>query len=211
MTHLTRQRPRRSVRSAKKTAEALPPVLQFTTISQFVQLYNDSGSGASSDGAFYRPVVPDGWFFFGDYGQRGYTPPNASIVIVQVTSESGAPALAAPIDWAQIWNDHGTGGDNDGSFWAPVPPQGYVSCGHVIQAGYDQPAIGNSQQIELLMCIRADLAKAVPVQALIWSDVGSGGDGDVSVYSVPIINDFVTTPYYDDPPQVYVPLALLSQ
>lgn len=65
-----------------------PVILQFSAVSDFAWVYDDKGSGASMDGAFYRPLPPTGWFVLGDYGQGNYQPPNGTVLVVQVVQDS---------------------------------------------------------------------------------------------------------------------------
>lgn len=191
-----------------ESAVALPPVLEFSTVSQFVPIWNDKGSGADRDGAFYRPVAPEGWYLLGDYGQGNYQPPTGPVLVIRVVENDDPdhPALAAPSSWVQIWNDRGSGADQDGSFWAPIPPFGYVVCGHAVAEGHDSPP-----NIPNFRCLRYDLAKSVALGGLIWNDRGSGADADVSIYRVPELNVIWAIPSYDPPTELAnIPAVLVS-
>ena len=104
--------------------------------------------------------------------------------------------LKPPVSWTRIWTDRGTGSDYDGSIWFPVPPTNYVSLGFVAQLGYDSP------EIPEFRCVRSDFVQSEIVRKndLIWSDQGSGGDYDVSVYKVPDgVHAFVAQADYNPP------------
>ncbi len=165
--------------------------LEISTTSDFELLYNDSGSGAKMDGAFYRPVSDDGFFVVGDYGQRGYGDPRGTVITVRENEPNTSkkseqdpdrlPLLMPPINYVQIWNDKGSGAHMDGSFWQPVPPNGYVALGCVCQKGYDTPNLS-----KVYRCVRVDHVELgnIGELELIWNDQGSGADEDVSVYGI---------------------------
>lgn len=153
--------------------------LQVSTTSQYAWIYNDQGSGASMDVSIFRPQAEPGWFILGDYAQGNYSDPFGTSLLVQVSNDDPAnPLLMPPVSYAQVWNDSGSGGSNDGSVWYPVPPDGYVSIGFVGQNGYDQPNIPN------YMCVRQDMVAPTSAAGLIWNDQGSGAGMDVSLYQI---------------------------
>lgn len=150
--------------------------------TQFQQLYNDSGSGAHYDVQTWRSVPPAGFYSLGDHAESasGYSiygsSPLGAVIVVKDLTESQT-ALAPPSGFAQVWNDHGSGGHEDGSFWFPVAPQGYVALGCAAQIGYTQPAT------DVMMYVRADLVTLAPTGPLVWSDSGSGAHEDVALWS----------------------------
>ncbi|NMO16826.1 Vps62-related protein [Pyxidicoccus fallax] len=186
---------------------SLPPVIEFSTTSKFTRVWWDKGSGATMDGAFYRPIPREGFFILGDYGQGNYLEPTGTVLTIRVVDNDDPknPALVAPEDYRLIYKDKGSGADEDGSFWAPVPPFGYVACGHVIQRGYDKPYIPNYR------CLRHDLAAAVGLGGLIWDDRGSGADMNVSIYRVNQLNVFYAIPSFSPPTEgTFVPSVLVT-
>ena len=204
----------RSLVVESQSLVALPPTLEFSTVNQFVKVWTDKGSGAGMDGAFCRPVVPAGWFLLGDYGQGNYNAPNGTVLVMRVVDNDDPdhPALARPQTFARVWADKGSGADKDGSFWAPVAPFGYVTCGHVVAEGHDSPP-----NIPELRCLRYDLATSVALgdpangSGLIWNDRGSGADRDVAVYRVPELGVFWAVPTYDPPTErANIPSVLLG-
>ena len=153
-------------------------VLLFT--DQFKLLYNDQGSGAHMDGAFYRPICPPGFLPLGDMGLSNYNNPDgnqAGLCVKSVDDPTSAP-LANPTTYTYIYSDQGTGAHMDGSTWRPVPPSGYSCLGDVFQTGYDMPST------DVIYCVRKDLTYYGKVGDLIWNDHGSGGDHDLSVYQM---------------------------
>lgn len=182
-----------------------PPVITFGTTSDYTALYNDKGSGADTDGGFWRPSPPDGWFFFGDYLQGNYGAPSMPSITVKVTNDdTDNPVLKSPTSYAQIWLDKGSGADMDGSIWMPVPPPGYVALGAVSNTGYSAPAPNK------LVCMRFDLVQAGTLGQLIWSDKGSHADGDVANYAIVGLSTFYAQGNYNPAlGPVWIPKALV--
>jgi hypothetical protein len=182
-------------------------LLQFT--SDFSFAYNDRGSGGRRDGGFWYPKPGPGFSILGGYGQGNYDDPNGkqwALCVAEATPGGGArPALHNPVDWVQVWADHGSGGDQDGSAWRPIPPQGYFALGDVFVDGYDKP------RLDLVMCVRDDLTFPGKIAGQIWNDSGSGADADVGVWAIDApdgvadqygfiaVNTFLAVPNYDTP------------
>jgi len=181
------------------------PTITFGTTSSYTLMYNDKGSGANLDGAFYRPTATDGFYILGDYAQGNYQPPSFPSITIKVTNDDPTnPVLAPPLTYIQVWNDKGSGADMDGSIWMPVPPSGYVALGAVSQNGYNQP------DVPQLRCMRFDLVTAAEFGQLIWNDKGSGANEDVEIYSIVGLTTFYAQGNYNAPTgPVWIPKALL--
>lgn len=192
-------------------ADGLPPTFEFLPVTQYTKVWNDDGSDATLDGSFYRPTVPDGYFFFGDYGQGNYKAPSGSTLVVKVMNDNpDSPALKEPAGWAQVWNDTDSGADKDGSFWAPLPHPGYVAVGHVVMKGHDEPK-KDTPGISQFRTLRGDLAKQIELEKLIWDDKESGADEDVSVWRITELGIIFAVPEYDrEPSGVWIPSVLPS-
>lgn len=181
-----------------------PPIITFGTTSSYTLMYNDQGSGAHMDGAFYRPTAPSGYYILGDYAQGNYQPPALPSLTIKVTNDDPSnPVLAAPVGYAQVWNDKGSGAHMDGSIWLPIPPSGYVALGAVSQNGYNTPDVAQ------LRCIRFDLVKLATLGQLIWNDQGSGAHEDVENYGIVGLSTFYAQGNYNPPTgPVWIPVAL---
>jgi len=179
-------------------------LLQFTT--DFEPSYNDKGSGSKRDGSFWTPVPSSEFSILGSFGQSGYSDPNGKQWALCVAeARPGSGALAAPVDWIEIWNDHGSGGKNDGSCWRPVPPKNYYALGDLFVKGYAKPASN------AVVCVRKDLTFPGKIGSSIWNDQGSGARQDVGVWSIDVLpgapeqygfiatNTFVAVTGYDTP------------
>jgi Vacuolar protein sorting-associated protein 62 len=167
--------------SAKSGDEAKgEPTLLVSTTSNYSWLYSDSGSGAHMDVTVYRPTPTDtSYSTLGDYAQGNYSSPIGSSLIVKALNDDPKnPLLVAPTSYTEVWNDHGSGGHNDGSIWYPVPPDGYRSIGFVCAGGYNAPLIPSYR------CVRKDLTADAQVGSLIWNDQGSGAHMDVALYQI---------------------------
>mmetsp|Transcript_26338 Transcript_26338/g.62661 ORF Transcript_26338/g.62661 Transcript_26338/m.62661 type:complete len:482 (-) Transcript_26338:144-1589(-) len=167
--------------TAAPCSEPMPfgDILLFYT-DQFELLYNNQGSGANMDGAFYRPLCAPGYLPLGDIGLSDYNNPNGDTVAPCVASikDPSSPPLANPTTYTSIYSDQGTGAHMDGSTWRPVPPSGYSCLGDVFQTGYDMLST------DIIYCVRSDLTYYGTVGDLIWNDHGSGGDHDLSVFQM---------------------------
>lgn len=80
------------------------------------------------------------------------------------------------------WNDGGSGGDNDGAFWHPVPPEGFRALGSLGVSGYGD-ANGNFAALCVAEAQPGSGALAAPVRyEWVWGDGGSGADRDGSCW-----------------------------
>lgn len=142
--------------------------LLITFSQTFNYRWNDAGSGGTYDGSFYHPVTTDGFYPLGSLGFSGYYNPNGLLGVMVVKAKPGSDAIAFPVDYEFIYNDAGSGANDDGSFWNPIPPDGYKAMGTVAQTGYGAPSIYD------VVCIREDLTIPGEVNNCIWYDVGTG-------------------------------------
>jgi hypothetical protein len=87
-------------------------------------------------------------------------------------------ALAAPLDYEKVWEDRGSGADEDGSFWRPLPPEGYVCLGLVAQRGWGKPGL------DVVRCVRFDLVAPGKLGDRIWIDKGTGAHTDFGSWTI---------------------------
>ena len=173
------QPPIHTIRAGKEGAQG-EPTLQVSVTSLYSWIYDDRGSGASMDVSIYRPTPSDPTYkILGDYAQGNYYSPSGSSLIVRaINDDPQFPLLKQPVDYSEVWNDKGSGGNHDGSIWFPVPPDGYLSIGFVCQSGYSKPSVAN------YACVRRDLCVDSSPGQLIWNDRNSGAHMDVSLYQL---------------------------
>ncbi|MFC5799058.1 Vps62-related protein [Streptomyces formicae] len=154
-------------------AAAAVALLSIRPTSAFTEIYDDSGTGADDDVSIWRPDVSQtpGYYPLGDVAMDAHgTPPANSFV---VSGPDGA--LAPPVDYWLIWTDRGSGGDRDGSLWAPVAPAGYRCLGSVAVNGYSKPPT------DLIRCVKSVYVVAAEATK-VWDDSGSGADTDLGIW-----------------------------
>eukprot|EP00808_Paulinella_micropora_P024076 g82042.t1 len=97
--------------------------------NQYVQVWNDAGSGAHQDVGLWRPALAPGFIFFGDHAKtntlRRYDPPTVKLLMARDHAQLFRPAL----DFRLIW--HKERGLQGLWVWEAVAPEGYRSLGVV--------------------------------------------------------------------------------
>ena len=153
--------------------------LHLTFTDQFNLRWNDKGSGANKDGAYWHPVPPKNFNSLGSVGVSNYNDINSENAAMCVKAIDGSSdAIANPIDYVLIWTDKGSGADKDGSCWRPKPPTGYVALGDVFVGGYNKPSLQD------VVCVKAELAYVAKIGDTIWEDKGSGAKKDFGSYKI---------------------------
>lgn len=155
--------------------------IAFTT--QFALKWNDKGSGGKYDGAYWRPVAVgalNGYYPLGDYGVSNYNDVNGQAAVAVVSDINGpnGSALRPPLDYELVWNDKGSGVDQDCSMWRPLPPPGYVALGLVCNNSYSKPAP------DIIRCVRADLVIASLIGNRVWDDTDTHSDKDFGSWQI---------------------------
>ncbi|MFT5834712.1 MAG: hypothetical protein ACI97N_002352 [Cognaticolwellia sp.] len=150
-------------------------VVDVLQVNSFNHVYSDKGTGSDVDLSTWSPVVPEGFLAVGHLAKNGYDAPTSSIMVVQSLVKG---AVAYPTGYRLVWKDTGSGGNQDGAFWEPIPPAGYVAMGTVVTASYTQPPL------TAVVCILSDLTARINIGNLIWNDKGSGADRDLSLWTM---------------------------
>ncbi|MBS7529676.1 Vps62-related protein [Hazenella sp. IB182353] len=166
------------VQTIKSTQDNGKLTYSFTQVN--TEIYNDRGTGSHSDVSIWyiRDFLP-GWKSAGYFAQGSYNNPTGFVMGLKAEDVPGAaPILTDPIDFQFIWNDSGSGGQNDGSIWRPICKAGYVSLGSVATNHYSKPSLSS------ITCVRQDFTVEVNVGDLIWNDSGSGANSDVALYQI---------------------------
>ncbi len=152
-------------------------------------IYDDYGTHGSFNISVWQAntnYIPGGAYLVGQVAVPDHVtaiPTSAAILVKPlVQSDSYGPLIVSPIDYEPVWNDKGSGGRINGSFWKVVAPYGYVALGDVACSDYDKPS---SIFTGYYACIREDLVREGTVDPKpIWTDVGSGATGNVSIWNV---------------------------
>lgn len=157
--------------------------LYTTTTASFSTRWNDRGSGASRDGGFWHPNSQGDMRPLGSVAVAHYNDINGNnSVRLYGPGPSAGPGLgpvADPTGYNQVWKDEKSGAAKDGSFWRPIPPNGYVALGDVAQSGWSAPSTND------VWCVRADLVKQGSFGSnSVWDDKKSGAKTDVSVWEI---------------------------
>jgi hypothetical protein len=151
----------------KPAPDPADDALELRYVDDFELMWNDNGSGGWFDGAFYRPIVPNGFFPLAHVGQQDY---GVTRGYTFAARELVPGALTPPIAYTKIYDDSGSGADLDGSFWRPTPAPGYVCLGDVANAGHGEPSL------DAIRCVRDDLVRDAVIGNGVWNDRGTGAD-----------------------------------
>ena len=170
--------------------------LELLPVSDYVWVYDDTGSGAFADGSIWRPVVPAGYVAIGDVAHASHAEPGFATLVIRDDPD----ALRPPLGYEQIWNDKGTLGANDVTIWSPIPPLGYACLGSLATPGYDTPP--PTSQIRCVHRRYLVRGKA----SLTWTDAGSLGFQDAGLWTCGdgaegglAARSFITRRHHSDP------------
>jgi hypothetical protein len=178
----------------------LPPApdatLELLSTDQYTWIWDDTGSGAFTDGSVWRPVVPPGYASLGDVIVVGHDAPTSATWLVR--DDPGV--LARPLAYEQVWNDTLSLGLHDVALWNPVPPLGYTCLGSVAMPDHDTPP-GTDE----IRCVHRDYL--VPGdRTLTWTDEGSLALQDTGLWTCidganggTAVGSFITRRHHEDP------------
>ena len=157
--------------------------LKIASWNQYSWVYADAGTGGDNNISIWRVKdLPSNWYSLGDTaglatdGRYAYTYsrlPGSSMIAF----DDGSGMLAKPLGYDWRWNDSGTSGDADVTLWSPIAPSGYTCLGDVAVPNHSD--FGPST--DMLRCVRDDLLLSGS-SLWEWSDSGSGGDHDATIY-----------------------------
>jgi hypothetical protein len=164
--------------------------------------WNDVGSGAHGNVGFWSPRIPagQGYVIFGQTGRPNYETQGGMTV---AKAAPASTAFANPTGYYRIWTSSSTGSDQNGYFWRPVPPAGYVSMGDVV-TGTD-----NAPSLTAVVCVRSDLVVPASIGAQLWNSAYTqnnyNGGVDFSAYQIDAppgainLGGFVANASYEKP------------
>lgn len=105
---------------AHRPAGETRPTVKAPVDYEFV--WDDTDSGARLDGSVWRPVAPQGYIAVGDVANLGHGKPDLDRVWClrsDLVRDAQYDEHEGP-----VWDDMGSGGKHDGSFWAVYPSKG---------------------------------------------------------------------------------------
>lgn len=158
-------------------AQLMSDALLFDYTHVFEKVWDDSGSGASADVGFFRPVPRDGYFVLGHYAHGSHAKPTDAVVMVVRTKPGQETALSAPLNYQRIWSDAGSGANGDVAVWWPSCPTNYVALGLITTTGAQPTA-------DAVRCVRQDLTAPARVGTAVWNDSGSGANSNFGSWEV---------------------------
>ena len=160
--------------------------------SSFIRRFDDSGSCADWDVTIFKPKVDSidasNWYWVGDVPDNYHvSTPNMGQVSILIKA-SDPTALAKPVDWKLVWNNHGAhrgvlGKPGDPfALWVPVAPDGYVALGCVMTNSFDKPS---GYVIDSFRCVKKEYcAEGVLDPNPLWWDKGSHAEWDGSIWRI---------------------------
>lgn len=149
--------------------------LELHFVTRFTPAYANHGTGAKARLSTWKPQVPDGFFKLGDLAVAGHGAPHGIVVAVRPIDLS---AVDHPNDYERVYADTGSGGKQDGSFWKPVCPLGYVGLGLIAQRSHKKPSLAE------MVCVQRKYTTFARIGERIWNNKGSGARQKVTLWDV---------------------------
>lgn len=151
--------------------EDLAFVVYQTPDMEFV--WSDRMTGCYLGIAVYRSKGHSGTYSLGDVAARSTNgKPEVGYVVKPLKDD----ALIAPEDYREIWNDKGTGGKFDVTFYQPICPTGYVALGDVAVASYTE-----DPPVDAIRCVKLDYVTNGQWD-FVWNDRGSVSPDSLTVW-----------------------------
>ena len=206
-------------RAAKAKFEAVEVVDPgFAFASEFTAVWNSAKAGTDMDAAVWRPRLPEGGVFFGDWAAASHSPPPAGSDVLICTTDH-PELLARPSKLELIWvKKHKV--KTRIYVWQAVPPsEDYACIGHVVTT--EKPAVDSAGAIipptlpDYRVVHRALLQpRSLRKMRQIWNDKGffKRGDDGALWAAPPPLGTFIGAGYpdggYDVPSGMYHTLAV---
>ncbi len=148
---------------------------EFIPISEYDEVWNDSGSGAEQDVSVWRPRVPAGCHLIGMTAKNGHSRPTFSSLVIRAGGRDIAPPERFDLVW---WQERGK---RRFWCWRPIPPAGYVSLGDVGTTSETPPSRKDVVCVSLA-CLSPNRQ---PLGGQIWNDRGGGAPKDAAFFAQP--------------------------
>ena len=148
---------------------------EFVPVSEYDEVWNDSGSGAEQDVSVWRPRVPAGCHLIGMTAKNGHSRPTFSTLVIRAGGRDIAPPERFDLVW---WQERGK---RRFWCWRPVPPAGYVSLGDVGTTSETPP----SHKDVVCVALACLSPNRQPLGGQIWNDRGGGAPKDAAFFAQP--------------------------
>ena len=148
---------------------------EFVPVSEYDEVWNDSGSGAEQDVSVWRPRVPAGCHLIGMTAKNGHSRPTFSTLVIRAGGRDIAPPERFDLVW---WQERGR---RRFWCWRPIPPAGYVSLGDVGTTSETPP----SQKDVVCVALACLSPSRQPLGGQIWNDRGGGAPRDAAFFAQP--------------------------
>ena len=148
---------------------------EFVPVSEYDEVWNDSGSGANQDVSVWRPRVPAGCHLIGMTAKNGHSRPTFPTLVIRAGGRDIAPPERFDLVW---WQERGK---RRFWCWRPIPPAGYVSLGDVGTTS-ETPPSRNDVACVASACLSPNRQ---PLGGQIWNDRGGGAPKDAAFFSQP--------------------------
>lgn len=137
---------------------------------------DDRGSKSDHDFTCYGPTPDGSSYTVGHFGiGNSHDGPKPNVYQVSVTGISAEAVFAKPLGFFNIWEDHGSHGDDNWGLWQVNCPNGFRALSDVCVNGYHQPS--NDE----IWCINEDFLDDDYHDDWIWDDKGSGADANCDI------------------------------
>ena len=148
---------------------------EFIPVSEYDQVWDDSGSGAEQDVSVWRARVPAGCHLIGMTAKNGHSPPNFSTLGIRAGGSDIAPPDRFQLIW---WQERGK---RRFWCWRPIPPPGYMSLGDVGTLSETPP----SRKDVGCVALGGLSPNRQPLGRQIWNDRGGGAPKDAAFFEQP--------------------------
>ena len=148
---------------------------EFVPVSEYDEVWNDSGSGAEQDVSVWRPRVPTGCHLIGMTAKNGHSRPTFSTLVIRAGGRDIAPPERFDLVW---WQERGK---RRFWCWRPIPPAGYVSLGDVGTTSETPP----SHKDVICVALACLSPSRQPLGGQIWNDRGGGAPKDAAFFAQP--------------------------
>jgi len=154
--------------------DLVKPDIVYKYTEAYERIWTDAGSGAKLSVAVWRAKnYQSEYCSLGDVLTDSYSSPSTKAVLV---TQKKSGALVKPSSFSLVWNDGGSGADEDVAIYRMNAPSGYTCLGGVaVNSG--SPDSSKYCCVKNEYIVRADTIE-------IWNDGGSGAKSDVSLWSV---------------------------